>query len=193
VSTSYPQLEVTSRAQWRAWLAEHHASSPGVWLVTARRGRPLHLPYEDVVEEALCFGWIDSQAKALDADRGEQLMTPRRPTGTWALSNKARVERLTAAGLMAPAGLAVVEAAKASGAWMLLDDVEHLRLPEDLRAALDAAPAAKVAWDGFPPSARKQLLYWVLSAKREATRSGRVAQVVSEAAQGRRAHEPRRD
>lgn len=183
----HPQLHVTTRSAWRAWLAEHHATSPGVWLVTFKRGKGPAPSYDDVVEEALCFGWIDSQVRALDADRGQQLMTPRRPGGTWALSNKARVERLTAAGLMTPAGLAAVEAAKASGAWVLLDAVESLVEPPDLGAALDDVPAARAAWDGFPPGARKQLLHWVLSAKREQTRANRVATVVAEAAQGRRA------
>jgi uncharacterized protein YdeI (YjbR/CyaY-like superfamily) len=145
------------------------------------------VPYDDVVEEALCFGWVDSQAKPLDADHGQQLLTPRRASSAWARSNKERVARLTAAGLMAPAGLAVVAAAQASGSWSLLDDVEDLVEPPDLRAALDAVPAARQAWDGFPPSARKQLLYWVVSARTDPTRQRRIDTTVSEAAQGRRA------
>ena len=187
MSASYPRLEVTSRAHWRAWLAQHHADTPGVWLVLWKRDRGPHVPYDDVVEEALCFGWVDSQVKGLDADRGLQLMTPRRPTSTWARSNKERVARLTAAGLMTPAGLAVVEAAKASGSWSLLDTVEALEEPAELRAALDAVPAARTAWEGFPPSAKKQLLFWVVSAKTSPTRERRITTIVAEAAEGRRA------
>ena len=183
----YPRVEIGSREQWRRWLEEHHATARGAWAVTFKKGRGPGPSYDDLVEEALCFGWIDGQYRRVDDDRGMQLMTPRRPDGTWALTNKERVRRLTAAGLMAPAGLAVVEAAKASGAWDLLDDVEHLREPDDVRAALDASRAARAAYDGFPPSARKQLLFWVVSAKRPTTRAQRLAAVVSEAEQGRRA------
>jgi len=183
----YPRVDVGSRAQWRAWLVAHHADTKGAWVVTFKKGRGPSPSYDDLVEEALCFGWIDGQYRRVDEDRGMQLMTPRRPHGTWAPSNKARVQRLTEQGLMTPAGLAVVEAAKASGAWDLLDDVEHLREPDDLRAALDASPAARTAYNGFAPSTRKQLLFWAVSARRPATRAERVAAVVREAAQGRRA------
>jgi uncharacterized protein YdeI (YjbR/CyaY-like superfamily) len=126
--------------------------------------------------------------RSLDADRAEQLLTPRRKGSVWARSNKERVARLTAAGVMAPAGLAVVEQAKASGQWTLLDDVEDLVEPVDLRAALDANPAARASWDAFPPSARKALLGWIVTAKRAPTRERRVATTVSEAAAGRRAN-----
>lgn len=124
MSASYEQLTVASRAEWRAWLEEHQASSPGVWLVTWKRDRGPHVDYEDVVEEALCFGWIE---------------------------------------------------------------------PDDLRAALDASPVARAAWDGFPPSARKTILGWIVTAKTAPTRERRVATTVGEAAQGRRAHQQRAD
>lgn len=186
-ASSYERLSVGTRAEWRAWLAEHHATSPGVWLVQWKPGRGTGPGYEDVVEEALCFGWVDSQVRSLDADRAEQLLTPRRKGSVWARSNKERVARLTAAGLMAPAGLAVVEQAKASGQWTLLDDVEDLIEPADLRRALDANPAARASWDAFPPSARKALLGWIVTAKRAPTRERRIATTVSEAAAGRRA------
>ena len=188
-ASSYERLSVGTRAEWRAWLAEHHATSPGVWLVQRKRGPGP--TYDDVVEEALCFGWVDSQVRSLDTDRAEQLLTPRRRSSVWARSNKERVTRLTAAGLMTPAGLAVVERAKASGQWTLLDDVEDLVEPADLRAALDADPAARSAWDAFPPSGRKSLLGWIATAKRAPTRERRIATTVSEAAAGRRADQPR--
>jgi uncharacterized protein YdeI (YjbR/CyaY-like superfamily) len=188
-ASSYERLSVSTRAEWRTWLAEHHGTSPGVWLVQRKRGPGP--TYEDVVEEALCFGWVDSQVRSLDAERAEQLLTPRRKGSVWARSNKERVARLTAAGAMAPAGLAVVEQAKTSGQWTLLDDVEDLIEPADLRTALDAEPAARTTWDAFPPSARKALLGWVAAAKRPETRERRIATTVSEAAAGRRANEPR--
>ncbi len=173
------QVHVTSRGAWRAWLGEHAAASPGVWAVTAKGGAP----YEDLVLEALCVGWVDSQARA-----GALLFSPRRRGSGWARTNKARVEALEAAGLMLPAGRAVVEAAKADGSWTLLDSAEALEEPPDLTAALDAVPAARSAWDGFPGSARKAMLTWLVTAKRPETRGRRVAAVVDRAAVGERAH-----
>jgi uncharacterized protein YdeI (YjbR/CyaY-like superfamily) len=181
-----PEVEVRSRAEWRAWLEANHAQTTSVWLVTAKRGRPHHVEYNDLVEEALCFGWIDGQVRTVDEDRGAITMSPRRSGSGWAATNKARIERLTAAGLMAPAGLAVIEAAKQAGTWTLFDDVEKLIEPDDLVAALDAVPAARTNWDGFPPSARKMALTWLVTAKRPETRARRIATIAAEAAEGRR-------
>lgn len=179
-----------TRAQWRAWLAEHASASPGVWLVTWRRssGRPV-LAYEDLVQEALCVGWVDGQARAVDAERTSLLVAPRRPGSGWARTNKERVALLQAAGLMRPAGQAVVDAAIADGSWSLLDASEALEVPADLAAALDADPAARAAWDGFPPSARKQLIAWVTTAKRPETRARRVTETAVRAARGERANQ----
>lgn len=184
------ELLMETRAQWRAWLAAHAATSPGVWLVTWKRssGRPV-LAYEDLVEEALCFGWVDGQARAVDAERTSLLLTPRRRGSGWARTNKERVARLQAAGLMQPAGQAVVDAAVADGSWTLLDASEALEEPSELAAALDANPAARAAWNGFPPSARKQLLGWVTTAKRPETRARRIAETVARAARGERANQ----
>ena len=106
MSDSYEQVTVRSRAEWRAWLAEHHRSAPGVWLVTfkKRRGQS-HLPYDDIVEEALADGWVDSQPRKLDDARSQLLVTPRKPTSNWSAANKRRIERLTRAGLMAQRAL----------------------------------------------------------------------------------------
>ena len=112
--------EVTARdrAEWRAWLDANHASSPGAWLVLAKKGSGLaSVSYDEAVEECLCFGWIDSKVMTIDAKRYKQLVTPRKPRSGWSASNKARVERLIREGRMAPAGLALVEAARADGAW----------------------------------------------------------------------------
>jgi uncharacterized protein YdeI (YjbR/CyaY-like superfamily) len=183
-----PQVHVETRAQWRAWLAEHHASSDGVWLVSWKRatGRPA-VGYDASVEEALCFGWIDSLARTLDDERGMQLFTPRRPGSRWSRPNKERVARLEAAGAIEPAGAAVIEAARADGSWTALDDVENLVVPADLAAALAARPGAAEHWEGFPPSAKRLMLTWVLDAKRPATRANRIERIADEAAGGRRA------
>ena len=143
------------------------------------------LTYDDAVEEALCFGWIDSTVNRLDADRFKQLMTPRKPGGTWSRSNKERVTRLIAQGLMTPAGLAAIEAAKANGSWTLLDDVEDLIVPPDLAAALEEVPAAAAYVAGLSDSLKRQLLYRIASAKRPETRAKRIAETVRAAGDGR--------
>jgi uncharacterized protein YdeI (YjbR/CyaY-like superfamily) len=180
-----PLLEVGSRAELRAWLAENHASSPGVLLAIGKKGNTVTtLTYDDAVEEGLCFGWIDSTARKLDEHRYTALFTPRRPGGTWAKTNKARVERLAAEGLMTPAGFAVIEAAKTDGSWDLLTDAESLVIPSDLAAALAAAHAAG-SFDALPVSQRQMALYWIASAKRPETRAKRIAATVETAVDNR--------
>ncbi len=183
-----PLVELHDRASWRAWLEANHASAPGVWLVTwrSRTGRPT-LDYEAAVEEALCFGWVDSTTGVVDEERGKLYFAPRKGRSVWAASNKARVERLIAAGLMAPAGLAVIERAKANGDWEILDSVERLEVPEDLAAALDAQSRAAANFAAFPPSARKQMLAWVAMARRPETRATRIAAIAAAASRGERA------
>jgi uncharacterized protein YdeI (YjbR/CyaY-like superfamily) len=185
-----PQVHLERREDWRAWLTEHHASSDGVWLVSwkSATGRPA-VGYGAAVEEALCFGWIDSLARTLDEERGMQLFTPRRPGSRWSRSNKERVARLEAAGLIEPAGAAVIEAARADGSWTALDDVENLVVPEDLAAAFAAHPGAAEHWQAFSPSAKRTILAWILDAKRPDTRAKRVETTAAEAAQGRRARQ----
>lgn len=190
MSDSYAQVTVRSGDEWRAWLSEHHGDSPGIWLVTFKKGSGgPYLPYDDVVEEALAFGWVDSLPRKLDQERSQLLVTPRKPGSNWSRVNKERVERLEAAGLMAPAGAACVETAKGDGAWSALDDVENLVEPDDLRAALDAEPGARGNWDGFPRSTRRGILEWILNAKRPATREKRIRETAAQAAQGIRANQ----
>ncbi len=174
-------MEVPDRDAWRRWLERHHDRSQGVWLtIRKRRADGPGVAYQDAVEEALCFGWIDSRMRPVDERTYLLTMTPRRPGGIWAASNKERVARLTAAGRMAPAGLAVVEAAKADGSWDVLTDAEALVVPEDLEAALAASAGAR--FDALPPSMRTQLLYWIASAKRPETRAKRIEATVRDSA-----------
>jgi uncharacterized protein YdeI (YjbR/CyaY-like superfamily) len=178
------QVHPGSRAEWRRWLADHHATSPGVWVVSWKRHTGKPTPgYEALVEEALCFGWIDSQAKTVDADRSMQRFTPRRAGSVWARSNRERVTRLVAAGRMAPAGLVKVEAAKADGSWRAYEAVEAMEIPDDLAAALAADPDARLGWETLRRTARQQLLWGVLSAKREETRAKRIVAAVEAARQ----------
>jgi uncharacterized protein YdeI (YjbR/CyaY-like superfamily) len=182
------------RAGWREWLIANHALSKGVYLVSWRRatGRS-SVPYEEAVEEALCVGWVDATGRTLDAERALQWFAPRRPRSGWARSNKDRVARLEAEGLMLPAGRAAIDEAKRNGAWTLLDDVEKLIVPDDLAAALEATPPARANWDGFPKSARRVMLGWVVQARRPETRADRIARIAHAATRGERAYPPTSD
>ena len=182
----HPLLEVRDRAELRAWLEANHATADPVRLAIGNKGNTVtSLTYDEAVEEALAFGWIDSTAHALDVDRHTVMFSRRRPRSTWSRSNKERVERLAAQGLMAPAGLAAVEIARANGAWNSLDDVEGLVVPGDLAAALAVEPAAARNWDASSASQRKISLYWIAGAKRPETRAKRVAEVTRAAVEGR--------
>jgi uncharacterized protein YdeI (YjbR/CyaY-like superfamily) len=184
----FPIYHAESRAQWRAWLDANHAVAAGVWLCSWRSGtgRPT-CPYPEVVEEAICFGWIDSTVNTLDDERGLQLLTPRKPKSTWTRLNRRRVAEMEAAGLMTDAGRRAVDVARANGWWTILDPVEDLVEPGDLCAALDVEPAARTVWDSFPPSARKQMLLWVVTAAKDETRARRIEMIVAKAAVGERA------
>lgn len=184
----YPIYHPIDRAAWRSWLAVNGGQGRGVWVATWRSvtGRPT-VPYVEVVLEALCFGWIDSTVNVFDDERGLQLVTPRRPKSTWTRLNRQRVAELEVDGLMTEAGWRAVEVAKANGWWTILDPVEDLIEPPELAVALDASPAARAAWDGFPPSARKQMLVWLVTAAKPETAAKRVAKIVADAEQGRRA------
>jgi uncharacterized protein YdeI (YjbR/CyaY-like superfamily) len=182
-----PQVHLETRAAWREWLAANHDRPGGVWLVSWKRrtGRPA-IPYEEAVEEALCFGWIDGQLGKGDDERSFQWFAPRRPKSTWARSNKERVARLEAAGLMAPAGLAAIERAKANGSWNALDDIDNLVVPPDLAAALAERPGAAESWEAAAPSGRRMALAWVTQVRNPEIRARRVVRVADQAASGRR-------
>ncbi len=174
-------------ATWRAWLEANHRSSKGAWLV---RGRPgfthRHIDYEQAILQALCFGWIDGPVRSFDEETGGLWFAPRRPSSGWAATNKARIALLEASGEMTDAGRHVIERAKANGSWTALDNAEAGVEPPDLAAALDADPAARTNWDGFPPSARKMGVTNIDSAKRPETRAARIQRIVTDAAAGRR-------
>jgi uncharacterized protein YdeI (YjbR/CyaY-like superfamily) len=181
-------ISPASRDEWRAWLAAHHTQSTSVWLVLPKKGSGLPgVAYPDEVDEALCFGWVDSLPRKLDEKRSLILMSPRKPKSNWSAVNKAKVVRLIEAGLMTPAGLAAIEAAKANGAWNALDGVEALEVPGDLAEAL--TPQARAHWDAFPRSAKRGILEWILNARTPATRSKRVADTADKAALNERANQ----
>ena len=177
-----------NRAAWRQWLSEHADRGEGVWVIYDK-GPSRVLTYDDIVEEALCFGWVDSIARRRSESQAMLYVAPRKPGSGWSRLNKSRVERLMRAGLMQPRGLAVVETAKIAGSWTALDDVEALIEPDDLAVALAAQPGARTNWDAFPRSTKRAILEWIASAKRPSTRAARVRTTVEEAAVGRRANQ----
>ena len=184
----FPIYPPPNLAAWRAWLAANCDTARGVWVASWRTGSGRDaVAYEELVEEAICFGWIDSTVNTLDDERGLQLMTPRKPKSGWTRLNRDRFAALEAEGRMTDGGRRAAEVARANGWWTIYDTVEDLIEPHDLAELLDASPAARAAWDGFPPSARKQMLWWVVTAGKPATRASRIAKIVSEAEHGRRA------
>ena len=185
-------VQPADRAAWRGWLEANHTTSTGVWLAYFRKGRGPRIDYPEGVEEALCFGWIDSVAGKLDEDRTLLWYSPRRPASGWARPNKERVVRLIGEGLMTPAGLAAIDEAKRRGTWTLLDDVEDLIVPDDLDQAFDAAPPARANWNAFSRSVRKGILTWIVQAKRPETRAKRVGETARRAAVDEKAYPPAR-
>ena len=182
-----------TREDWRAWLELHHGRSTGVWFVSFKRATGLaRMSYDAAVEEALCFGWIDSKPRKLDEERTMLYFAPRRPGSGWSRPNKERVARLEAAGRMAPAGAARVEAARRDGSWEMLDAIEALEVPDDLAEALAGVPDALRQFEAFPRSAKRGILEWIAQAKTEATRRRRIEETARLAGQGVRANQWRR-
>lgn len=182
-----------TRAEWRAWLGQHHNRAEGVWLISYKKatGKP-YVTYDEAVEEALCFGWVDSKPNKLDEERSMLWFAPRKAGTGWSKPNKERVARLLAQGLMAEAGLEKVRAAQADGSWNALDAVEALIVPPDLEAAFERYEGARENFDAFPRSAKRGILEWIVSAKRPETRAKRVEETARLAAENVRANQWRR-
>ncbi len=185
-----------TRAEWRDWLAAHHAQDDGVWLISYKKatGKPA-MTYDEAVEEALCWGWVDSLPRKLDEARTMLYYAPRKGGSGWSRPNKERVERAITNGQMTQAGLAKVEAAKADGTWTMLDAVENLEVPDDLTAEFDQYPNARTNWDAFPRSAKRGILEWIIQAKRPETRAKRVEETARLAEDNSRANQwrPKQD
>jgi uncharacterized protein YdeI (YjbR/CyaY-like superfamily) len=172
-----------NRQAWREWLATHHQQQAAVWLVLYKKQSPGHnLSWSEAVDEALCFGWIDSTKKTIDAERYQQYFTRRKAKSNWSKVNKAKVQTLIEQGLMQAAGYKSIEVAKANGSWTILDAVEALVLPDDLKAELAKRNGAMAYFNSLSSSIKKGLLYWVVSAKRTATREKRINEVAEHAA-----------
>ena len=182
-----------SRQAWRDWLAVEHQRSTGVWAVTVKKSALApgeeYVSPRDLNEECLCVGWIDSKPAKVDHRRTALLCTPRKPGSGWSKVNKDRLERLLADGLVLPAGIAAIGAAKADGSWTMLDEIEALTVPNDLAAALAAIEPARHNFDAFPPSARRGILEWIAQAKTEPTRTKRIDETARLAGENRRANQ----
>jgi len=185
-ATPATQRLFKTRAAWRAWLETNHATKGELWLVYYKKGSGrTSVTYEEALQEALCFGWIDSTVNALDAERYRQRFTPRNPKSIWSAANKARVARLTREGRMAEPGLAAVAEARRNGSWNALDRVDPApEIPPDLLAAIDRDPHARDHFPTVSASQRKMFAWWILGAKRPETRAKRLAHAVAMIAAG---------
>ncbi len=186
-------IQPTTLEEWRQWLEENHARTEGVWLISYKKatGKP-RFNYDEAVEEALCFGWIDSKPNKLDEERSMLWFAPRKPGTGWSAANKLRIEKLSQEGRMASAGLAKVEAAKKDGSWLALDQIEALEIPSDLEQMLATYPPAQRNFTAFPRSVKRGILEWIASAKKPETRLKRVEETARLAAENKRANQWRK-
>lgn len=180
------RLYMENRAAWRAWLSENHETSPGIWLIYYKKnsGKP-RVSYDAAVEEALCFGWIDSLPNKLDDERYMQLFTPRKAKSGWSALNKNRIEALIRDGLMMPAGLAKIEKAKKDGSWTKLDGLADVTMPPELEKELKKDKSAASGFKLYSQSVQKNIFWWIISAKRPETRQKRIAVALQSAKVGK--------
>jgi len=183
-----PIVAFPDQAAWDAWLAEHHAASPGVWLKIAKKGAGIaSVTYAEAVEAALCHGWIDSQKAAFDAAFSLQRFTPRRPKSIWSRVNRDKAEALIARGAMRPAGLREVERAKADGRWdAAYEPPSTMAVPDDLQTALDGSDAARAFFATLNSTNRYAILHRIQTAKKPETRARRIEQFVAMLAEGKK-------
>ncbi|UII24368.1 YdeI/OmpD-associated family protein [Fulvivirga ligni] len=167
-----------SRTDWRKWLEKNHQSKQSVWLVYFKTSTKVpSISWSEAVDEAICFGWIDSTKKAVDEKRYMQYFSKRKPNSIWSKVNKEKVEKLIANGRMRESGFNSIQVAKQNGSWLILDDVEALVVPEDLKEALENYHEATEFFNSLSKSSKKILLHWVMSAKRPETRRKRVLEI----------------
>ncbi len=184
------RFEPKTRSSLRSWLQKNHTNVPGVWLVLRKKGViPPPIPLEDVLEEMVAHGWVDSRPAKLDATRSLLLCTPRKPTSAWSALNKRRAGRMTNAGLMSEAGRRAISVAKKNGRWNALDAVQRLEVPDDLARALHAQNGATAEFEAFPPSVKRGILEWISQARTASTRAKRIAETATKAARGERANQ----
>lgn len=175
------------RNVWRNWLAKNHTSERAIWLILYHKNSVTPcINYNDAVEEALCFGWIDSVKYKRETESAYQMFTPRKAKSIWSKLNKERVDRLTNAGLMTDAGQKLIDVAKQNGTWDTLNDIDNETIPEDLQKLFSKNKIAKLNFEAFSSSAKKVILYWIQSAKRPVTRANRISATIAAAAENKK-------
>lgn len=175
----------TNRQHWREWLQEHHAEKQSVWLIYPKRKSGIPgITWREAVDEALCFGWIDSRAKPVDAYSYMQFFSQRKPKSAWSTINKEKAQQLIGEGLMTPAGFKSIETAKQNGSWTMLDEVEARVIPADLAEAFQRRPNAGSYFARLSRSDKRTILQWLVFAKRVKTRQNRIIELVELADQG---------
>ncbi|MDM1555999.1 MULTISPECIES: YdeI family protein [Chryseobacterium] len=176
-------IAINTKQEWRNWLAQHHRSSQSIWLIcnNKKSGLPT-VSWSELVDEAICFGWIDSTRKTVDSRSFMQLYTKRKAKSNWSKINKEKVQRLIDTGLMQPAGFESIKVAKENGSWTSLDSVEELIIPNDLENAFAAHTGSKEYFLAMSKTLKKMMLHWVTFAKRPETRQKRINELVEHAA-----------
>ena len=184
-------IHAKSRKAWRTWLTKNQAKEKSVWLIMYRKeSSSTSISYADAIEEALCFGWIDSVKKKRDDESSVQYFSKRKPKGNWSKLNKQRVAKLIAQGLMTATGLEMIELAKSTGTWTAMDSVEDVIIPSDLQQKFNKNKKAFANFMAFAPSSKKIILQWILSAKKTETRERRVQETVQLAERNIKANHP---
>lgn len=172
----------TNRQEWRAWLQEHHAEKQSVWLIYhKKRSATPTISWSEAVDEALCFGWIDSQSKPVDEEKYMQFFSRRKPKSVWSKINKEKVQQLIDTGLMTQAGFDTIETAKQNGSWTILDEAEALIVPLDLKVTFQKKPNARSYFLSLSRSDKRAILQWLVVAKRPETRQNRITEIVESA------------
>lgn len=181
-------LILSSRDEWRTWLETNHTAKTGIWVVIIKKNSQVDgLRYEDAVEEAVCYGWIDSKMKSVDGDRFIQRFTPRKPTSFWSDSNKERVKRLKAEGKMTEAGLKAVKIAKQNGMWDYSRRISsEVTIPVDLEKALFKNKKARKNFNNYPPSTQKIYINYILESKKPDTRERRISKIIERSLKNKR-------
>jgi uncharacterized protein YdeI (YjbR/CyaY-like superfamily) len=183
IQTFYPK----SRSEWREWLQQNHDKKQSIWLIYYKQKSNIPtVSYSDAVDEALCFGWIDSKSKPLDEEKFMQFFSRRKVKSVWSKVNKEKVQRLISEGLMTKAGFDIIESSKQNGSWTILDDAEALNIPDDLEKAFDGRPNAKEYFLGLSRSDKRNILQWLTLAKRPETRQKRITEIVDLADQNKK-------